>query len=202
MREGAERISGRILGEAQSRVKELLAEAAEKAGEIIGAAEREAAQRKEQILARTGQEIEEQKKRILGMAQLDARKEMLMAKQELIAEAFQQALQRLVNLEERTYLALLRQMLLSAVKTGEETLILSPRDKAKIPAEFWENLAKELKASGRAGKIFPGLESPEVKGGFILQSSGLEINSSFNALLSMHREELEPEVAAMLFKED
>lgn len=199
--EGAERISQRILSEARSQAEELLAGAAKKSAAVIAAAEKEAAQNKEQILEKAKKEIEEQKKRILGLAQLDARKNMLAAKQELLTEAFQQALQKLINLEEEEYWGYLRQMLLASMQTGAETIILSPRDKARIPHKFWDDLKKELINSGRAGKCFLGPESPEIKGGFILQSEELEINNSFNALLSRQREELESEVAAMLFEE-
>ncbi|NLC11711.1 MAG: hypothetical protein GX767_05600 [Firmicutes bacterium] len=201
MKEGVEKINQRILADAQSRAKELLAEAEEKASATIAEAEKEADKIKNQIQERTQKEIEEQKRRILGIAQLDARKEMLAAKQELIEEAFQQALKELTNLEEATYFNYLRQMLLASIKTGEETIILSPRDKARIPSNFWNDLEKELKGTGRSGKISLGPESPEIEGGFILRSEGMEINNSFNALLSMQRDELEPEVAALLFKE-
>ena len=201
MKEGAERISRRILSDAQSRAEGLLAEATEEASAIVAEAEKEAAKRKEQILERAQKETEEQKRRILGIAQLDARKEILVAKQEIIEEAFQQALKKLANLEEATYFRNLRQMLLASIRTGEEIIILSPRDKVRIPAKFWKDLEKELKATGRTGKTSLGQESPEIEGGFILQSEGVEINNSFNALLSMQRDELEPEVAAMLFKE-
>jgi V/A-type H+-transporting ATPase subunit E len=201
MSEGAEKIRRRILDDAQSRVKELLAEAQEKADAIIGAAEEEAAQKKGQVLEDAGKEATEQKRRILGMAQLEARKETLEAKQALIAEAFQQALRKMADLEEEVYFDYLRQMLLVSIKTGTETIILSPRDRERIPAKFWKSLERELKASGRGGKITLGPASPEMEGGFILQAEGLEINNSFNALLSMHREELEPEVAAILFNE-
>ncbi len=201
MQEGAERISQRILSDAQIQAEKFVAEAAEKAGAMLTEAEKEAVKRKEQILERAQKEAEEQKRRILGIAQLDARKEMLAAKQELIEEAFQQALTRLVNLEEAAYLDYLRQMLLAAMKTGGEAIILSPRDKARIPAAFWEDLTRELAATGRTGEPSLGQEAPGIQGGFILQSGGVEINNSFQALLEMQRDELEPEVAALLFKE-
>ncbi|MGI6307583.1 MAG: V-type ATP synthase subunit E [Dethiobacteria bacterium] len=201
MQAGAERISRRILDDARAQAEKIVAEAAGKASAILAEAEKEAGKRKEQILERAQKEAEEQKRRILGIAQLDARKEILAAKQELIEETFEQAVARLVNLEEAAYLDYLRQMLLASMKTGEEVIILSPRDKAGIPAKFWKDLGQELAATGRTGKVSLGQEASEIGGGFILQSEGVEINNSFHALLEMQRDELEPEVAALLFKE-
>ncbi|NLK00724.1 MAG: hypothetical protein GX318_05745 [Clostridia bacterium] len=196
-----EKISRRIMTDAQARAEELLKEATERAGAVLTAAGEEAAEKKKQVLARTEKEAQERKRRILGMAELDARKEILVAKKEIIEEAFRMARERLVNLEEEAYLDHLHQMLLASIRTGEETVILSPRDKARIPDKFWENLKDELKASGRAAKISLGEGSADIDGGFILQGENMEINNSFNAILSIQREELEPEMAAMLFKQ-
>ncbi|NMB40480.1 MAG: hypothetical protein GX996_00870 [Firmicutes bacterium] len=201
MSEGAERISRRILNDARAQAEKIVAEATEKANGIRAGAEKETAERKERILERAQKEAEEQKRRILGMAQLDARKDMLAAKQEMIEKAFEQALAELTNLEKDAYLEYLQKMLLASMKTGEETVILSPRDKDKIPAKFWKNLRRELTATGRKGKPSLGPEAPDIKGGFILQSGGVEINNTFQALLEMQRDELEPEVASLLFGE-
>lgn len=201
MKEGAERICRRILTDARSQAEAIAAEAAQKSDLILAEAQKEAEKRREQILERAQKEAEELKRRILGMAQLDARKEMLAAKQELINEAFRQALEALSNLDDSTYFAVLRRMLLNAIKTGDEVVILSPRDKAKIPEEFWKDLKKELSASGRAGELTVSEGDAEISGGFILQSGGVEINNSFSSLLEMQKDELEVEVAALLFKE-
>jgi len=201
MKEGAERICQRIMADAHARAEAILAEAAENSKAIIAEAEKEANKRREQVLERAQKEAEEQKRRILGIAQLDARKEMLASKQELINEAFRQALEALLNLDEETYFAVLRKMLLASVKTGNEVVILSPRDKARIPANFWNDLYQELAATGCASNLSLGEEAPDIPGGFILQSGGVEINNSFSSLLEMQRDELELEVAALLFKE-
>ncbi len=137
------------------------------------------------------------------MAQLDARKEVLAAKQELINDAFNQALDMLFNLDSAAYLEILRRMLLSSIKTGEEVIILSPpRDKSRIPDDFWNELNRELAAAGYINKISPpGEADPNISGGFILRAGGIEINNSFGSLLEMYRDDLEPEVAALLFEE-
>jgi V/A-type H+-transporting ATPase subunit E len=202
MKEGAERICRRILADARARAEAIAAEAANKSGVMLAEAEKEAEKRREQILERAQKEAEEQKRRILGIAQLDARKEMLAAKQELINEAFKQALEALLNLDDSTYFAVLRKMLLASIKTGDEVVILSPRDKARVPAEFWKDLYRELAAIGNTNELSLGEEAPEISGGFILQSGGVEINNSFSSLLEMQRDELELEVAALLFKEE
>lgn len=202
MKEGAERICRRILADARARAEEIAAEADKKSSVILAEAEKMAEKRREQIQERAQKEAEEQKRRILGNAQLDARKEMLAAKQDLISQAFKQALETLLNFDDTTYFVILRKMLLASIKTGDEVIILSPRDKARVPAEFWKDLYRELAAAGNINELSLGEESAEISGGFILQSGGLDINNSFSSLLEMQRDELELQVAALLFKEE
>lgn len=201
MKEGAERICRRILADARSQAESIEAEALQRKEAILAEGQKEAEKRQKEILERAQKEAEELKRRILGMAQLDARKEMLAAKQELIEEAFQGALESLSNLDDPAYLDVLRRMLLDAVKTGDEVVILSSRDRARIPDNFWEDLKKELSADGKAGKLTVEETETEISGGFILQSGGVEINNTFAALLEMYRDELEVEVASLLFRE-
>jgi V/A-type H+-transporting ATPase subunit E len=202
MKEGAERICRRIEADARAKAEKISAEAAKKADIILSEAEKEAEKRREQILERAQKEAEEQKRRILGIARLDARKQMLAAKQELIKEALQQALEALMNLDEQDYFAVIKKMLLASIKTGEEVVILSPRDKARIPKNFWKEIQGELAAAGHKDKLLISKETFEISGGFILRSGGVEINNSFDSLLEMYRDELEMEAAAILFQEE
>ena len=199
MNEGAERIIRRILAEAEAEAGAIEAEAAQKAAGIEAAAQKEAAGRREQILAQARKEAAEVKRRILGVAALEARKEALAAKQELIAEAFRRSLDTLEKMDRQSYLSVLRGMLLRTVQTGTEKVILSARDRDGIPESFWREINRTLAAAGKKGEFAPAEEAREIRGGFILQSGGVEINCSFEALLEMQRDELEPEVAALLF---
>ncbi|HPU02246.1 MAG TPA: V-type ATP synthase subunit E [Bacillota bacterium] len=199
MSAGAERIIEHILNDAREKAAEIRAEAEKRSREIMALAQEEASRRRERILARARDEAAELKRRILGGARLEARKEKLAAKQELIAEAFRQALEELCSLDDESYCSLLREMLLAAVEKGTEKVFLSERDRARIPESFWAELNAALEQAGKEGKLAPAEEARDIKGGFILQWGGVEINCSFEALLEAQREELEPEVAGILF---
>ncbi|HOA34695.1 MAG TPA: V-type ATP synthase subunit E [Bacillota bacterium] len=199
MSAGAERIIEHILNDAREKAAEIEAEAARKSREIMTGAQEEAARRREQILARARDEAAELKRRILGAARLEARKEKLAAKQELIAHAFRQALEELCALDDESYWSLLRGMLLAAVEKGTEKVFLSERDRARIPGRFLAELNAALEKAGKEGKLALAEETRDIKGGFILQSGGVEINCSFEALLEAQRDKLEPELAGILF---
>ena len=199
MNDGAQRIIGRIMADATAAAEAERKEAAAKVAAIEAEAQKTAAARREQILAQAAKKAAEQKRRILGAAQLEARKELLSVKQQLIEEAFQQSLQELSNLELDAYQVVLRDLLLAVVETGNETIYLSPRDRERIPARFWEEINRALKAAGKEGRLTLSGETRDIQGGFILESGGVEINCSFASLLEMQRDELEPAVAKILF---
>ncbi len=200
MKEGADRIVRRILDDAGAKAETIKTEAAEKAEAVQAEASQKAARRQEHILKQAQKEAEEQKRRIIGVAQLEARKELLTAKQELISEAFRESLDQLVKLDDSSYLSIIRNMLLNLVETGTETVFCSAADLKRIPDSFWKKVNKELADRGKKGELTLSKEPRDIRGGFILQAEGVELNCSFESLLAMKRDELEPEVAAVLFK--
>ncbi len=200
MKEGAERITQRILDDAQAKAESIKAEAAEKAKAVRDEAKQKAARKKEEILAQAGKDAEEQKRRILGVAQLEARKELLAAKQEMIGEAFQKSLDQLTARDEKSYLESIREMLLNLVETGTETVIFSARDLERISDHYWQDVNKALANKGKEGNLKLSQETRDIKGGFILQAGGVEMNCSFESLLEEKRDQLETEVATTLFK--
>lgn len=200
MSEGAERIIQRILDDANSKAEAIKAVAAEQYNTAENEARQKAARKQEQILEHARKEAEEQKRRILGVAQLEARKDLLSAKQELISESFQKSLDQLVNMDDRSYLTVIRSMLLSLVETGTERVICSAGDRNRISESFLKEVNEALVKKGKKGNLTLAKEPRDIWGGFILEAEGAEINCSFDSLLKMKRDDLEPEVAAVLFK--
>ena len=196
---GAERITRRILAEAAAGAAAICEEAKQKAAEALAEAEKVAGLTRKQIAERAAGEAVEQKRRIKGMAELELRKEILAAKRELLDEAFEKALAGLAGLDDDCYRSLLKRMLLTAAERGDETVFLSSRDGRRLDREFWAGVNRDLAGAGKKGTLVPAAETRDLRGGFILQSGGVEINCSFESLLEMQREELEPEVAALLF---
>ena len=78
--------------------------------------------------------------------------------------------------------------------TGKQTLILNETGLKFVDAAFIEELNSKVKA-----QITLSEKAGNFKGGFILENEGIEINSTFEALVSSLRDELEFEVAQVLF---
>ena len=199
MKDGADRIVQRIMDDAETRAGEIIAEAEKISEKIITDARQKASSMQEQIMNQAKKSAAEQKWRIMGVAQLEARKNLLTAKQEMISQVFDQILDELIELDEQAYLSLMRELLLNLVETGSEKVLCSARDKERIPREFWRDVNKELANKGKKGELKLSEETRDIQGGFILLDEGVEMNCSFESLLEMKRDDLEPEVASLLF---
>ena len=159
---------------------------------------------------------------------MERRKLELAAKQEVVGEAFDKALEKLCTLPEEEYIQLLTALVLQAVSTGREQLIFSPKDRARIGKAvvvaaneaLVKQVAPELpdsltdsKVGAFLGKMVnsataqitgTGLltlseETRPIQGGFILVDGPVEVNCSFEAMFRLQREKLEKPAAELLF---
>lgn len=196
---GANKLKEKILAEANSQAEEVLAEARKKAADILAKGEEEAAAKKAAVLELARTQAEERRRRAQTIAELDARKAILAAKEGLIEDTFTQALSRLSQMDQKTFEDLMYPMLLAASQTGTEEIIVSQADRKRFTPEVLDRVNKALAQQGKAGNLVLSGETREMQGGFILRAGDVEINNSFDSILRMQRDQLEPEVATILF---
>ena len=96
--DGIEKITGRIAADTEAEIASIQAEARRQADEITARYEAQAKREAEEIAARGRRSAEERQARLASVAQLDARKLELAAKQEMLAKAYDRAMERLTRL--------------------------------------------------------------------------------------------------------
>ncbi|NLP18873.1 MAG: hypothetical protein GX376_07255 [Firmicutes bacterium] len=198
----ANKIVERILADAQREAEAIIAQAQERAAGIISEGEREAEKTRQEILKKAQDAAAERHRRIVSMDALEGRKATLAAKEALLEEAFQRAHKELEEMDTPSYQKVIRSLLVPAVQTGAEEVIIAPADQDRITPDFIQGINDEIRTQGRAGCLTLKIEDRPLEGGFILRSGGIDINNSFAALLKSVREELEPKAAAILFPPD
>jgi len=196
---GAEKLKEKIVSEAGRLAEQVVAEAKLRAEEIVAGARRQAEEKQKHILRQAHLQAEENRRRIRTIAELDARKEVLAAKVRTIENVFQQAVTRLQALEPAEFQSFILKMLVAAAEKGNEEVIVSARDQWRFTADLLAEANKALEEQGKQGKLILSAERREIQGGVILRSGEVEIDCSFDSLLRMQRDQLEPEVAAVLF---
>jgi V/A-type H+-transporting ATPase subunit E len=196
---GADKLKEKIISEAAGQAEKVLTEAKQRAEEIVAGAQKQADVRKKFILEQAQLQAEERRRRARTIAELDARKALLGAKEELIEDTFRQALARLTALQTADSREILLPMLLAAAQSGREEIVVSAKGRELFAPEFIAAVNKALEEQGKQGGLIMSAETREIQGGFILRSGEVEINNSFESILRMQRDQLEPEVAAALF---
>lgn len=194
---GLDKITSRIEQDGRLEIDQLLSAARSEATEIAGtyAAQAEAEARK--LLERGRQDAEQRKERLDSVDQLECRKALLAAKQELLDEAFDKALQKLQSLPQDKYVSLLADLAVKASTTGREKLIFSQADRARVGKDVV--LAANKKLSKKNAMLTLAEETRPIQGGFILSSGDMEVNCTFASLVRLQRSELAGSVAKILF---
>jgi V/A-type H+/Na+-transporting ATPase subunit E len=196
---GIDRIKEQILQDSQAKANSILDDAKKQATELIEKANVNARQKSEEIQKKASSDASEKLRISRSMLELEMRKDILSTKQQLIEEVFQKALDSLSKMENNEYEAILYKLIVDAVETGEEEILLSKHDKNRLPGDFGNKLNQVLVQAGKKGNLKLSDEARDIIGGFVLKAKGVELNYSFEALLRMDRDEIEPEVAAILF---
>ena len=208
---GIDKITQRIGADTQAEIDRILADAAAQAEAAADKFRTQAEAEDRDLLAKSERAAAEREERLVSAAQMEARKTLLTAKQEMVERAYQRAA-----------------LLVRASSTGREEVVFSPEDregagKAAV-ARANELLAKEAAPELPLGdgvvanllnKVAAGVsafaqgtamlavseETRDISGGFILKDGRIEVNCTFDALVRAEREQTAGEVAKLLFPE-
>jgi V/A-type H+/Na+-transporting ATPase subunit E len=192
-------ILDKINRNAEEKVEAIREQGRRKREETLSRAQARARDIKERILKEATEKADMEKRRTAVSAQLEYRRETLKEKQNLIEDCFQAALEQLLNLPEEEYRSLLRNMLLRTAPAVAGRVAVSARDQGRIDQAFLDSVNQELKASGKEGHLEVDGTSADIKGGFLLRTEGVEVDCSFGTLLGLLRDDVQTEVAAILF---
>ena len=227
--EGINKITAKIAQDAQAEIDKLMAETEEKIQAVRTDAEHQAQQEANDIVEKGRMAAAERLERLESASRMERRKLELGAKQEVLGEAFDLALEKLCTLPEKEYISLLTKLVLEASSSGREQLIFSQKERSTVGKQVVmaanEALVKERAPSlpeevarSKVGAIVDKLvhnttavvtgagmltlseETRDIKGGFIMVDGDVEINCAFETLVRLEREQMEKKVADALFE--
>lgn len=192
-------LTEKILEEAKHKEKEIVTYAESEKEKILSLKIKEAHDEKNLILLKAEEEAKTKKERIISSTTLKVRNEKLEIKQKLISEVFDKALEELCSMNSSKLKNFIKHTILDLDIEGDETIILNEDGKAKIDDKFIEDLNFIFLARNKKGELKVREENGNFKGGFIIEKNGVEINSTFEALMDSMKDELEYEVSKALF---
>ena len=191
---GLERITSRIEAEAQSEIDAILDAGKAEANRIVDswrarieAETRELTQKNEKAAA-------EREERLKSAAEMDARKTILAAKQEMVEQAYALALDKLCSLSGETKVNLLAELMERASSTGTEEVVFSTADQA----DGAKAVETANASSGKHLTLSP--DTAPIRGGFILRDKNVEVNCAFETLVRLQKADTAGVVAKILFQ--
>lgn len=220
---GLDKITQRIIADAQSSADGIISAAEQRCAEI----EAEYAQKKQEIESTVeadavseGEEIKQRAKSMIAMYKRDS---MLSLRARLIDGAFERALNYLLELDGDKYRQLLSDLMAKVicerVQSERDSMRLYGEDISPDKYEVMMN-RKDADAHGRAvidgarravvGKLSPELldklvlseKNADIEGGFIIKCGDVGLNCSLKSIIEGIRPSLEAEVSAILFSDE
>ena len=192
---GIEKITARIAEDGKAENDALLAQARAQAAEIAARYQAEAKAAADEVLEQGRKNAEARARHLDSTAQMECRKAVLAAKQDVIEEAFQAAHKKLLDLPQAEYVTFLAGLAAKASVTGREKLIFSANDRAQVGKDVVAAANKKV----AAGELTLAEETRPMDGGFILSDGAVEVNCTFDTLIRLQRGALAGEVAKVLF---
>ena len=191
--DGQQKIIDKILSDAKHDAGEMLSEALKKAEALVAAKQAEADAEYDLSVEDARKAGEEVVRRRLTVADLEVKKLLLSAKKQAVDEAFEESLKKLLALPKEEYTALVGSMIASAADDGD-VVVISENDKNVLTKAVFDKISAKIGKKLTLSDTFGNF-----KGGVMLLGKGVDKNLTFESELALLRDEVEPEVAKIMF---
>ena len=187
-------ITEKIINEAQLYSDQQLLEAALEYDKIVREANLEAESIAEKTMIQSADDAASIINKVNSAAELEARKMRLEVKQRELTKALDSAIDRIANMDAKEYIAFLCNAIVqTGVREGE--LLLNEQDRKAIGRKLLK-AANEMLTDG---KLKLSAKTIDAKGGFIIISNELEIDSRLETMVYSIKDKIAGKIVAMLF---
>lgn len=175
-------LTDKILVEAKEKAEKIRSEAKEKADKIDAISKGQAEDKYKMMVEKGRLEAESLKERLRSNANLKARDNELRTKQEIILKVYEQTIEDLKNLDDEKFV----QYVKNNASFEKGSILVVPKSRLEL-----------------IKKAFPEVQPSDdrfTKSGFIEIQGGIEKNYTFDSQLEYIKDEMQGEVAKILFK--
>ncbi|MEG1508947.1 MAG: V-type ATP synthase subunit E family protein [Clostridia bacterium] len=190
-----EALTQKIISDAGLQADAIIAEGTKKAQALLDVANAKATAFKAERMAKLQPTVDDIIARSKTVANLDSQRYILGQKKDLIDKVFAGALQDINNMDKKQYLSIIAGMIKSNAEDGDEVVVCE-KDKKVITKAFIDELAHSI-----GKKITLSKEVGNFDGGIVLSCKGYDKNLTLELELEVLREEIETEIAGLLFEE-
>ena len=194
---GLEKIISQIEEEARLSAEEIIKTAEDRAAEICAQAQETCRTLSQEAGVQAEAIREDILKKSRSAAQMERKKKLLAAKQQVIGQIIDQARDRLLALPDQEYFELIVKLAGEYAQSGDGEIRFNERYKNRLPQDFEQAICQA--AARRGGSLALSQKTSDIDGGFVLVYGGIEENCSFEAMFAAQREKLQDQVHAFLF---
>ncbi|MFH1014274.1 MAG: V-type ATP synthase subunit E [Thermoplasmatota archaeon] len=182
-----EMLIAKIKEDAQKAVQDIIDEATKQSKQMIKQAQGEAKRQAETILQQGTSEKATIQRIKISQAQQEAKRQLMQAKEHIIEECFQKAVERLKNLDDKSY----SKMIESLIKKGSD----------QMSGSFIIYTSKPLDALVAKKQNIPVKGTLTTYGGIILHSEDgrIIVDNTFEGILQRKKDILRVQVGRLLF---
>ena len=189
----------KIQEEAAAEVAAILAEAKNKADVSAKKIIDEAHAKAQEIQEESRLDAKEAAHRQELIAELEARKNSLDSKRQILEEAYNLAAKELAQLTDEKWKKLIIAIVNNASVSGQEKLCVPAKYLPKYKNGFLLEINADLTAKGKRGELALAEEAAPFADGVLLIGKNSDVDCSFATILQEMRRKTEREVAAILF---
>ena len=197
---GTEKIIAHIENDAKAQAQAIIDEANRKAEEVRSAGEKAAQEAYDKLIREGKAECEAMLNRKIRMAEMEAKKEVLGAKQERVVETFAKSVSIICELPREEYAELFAKMAAKVSVSGTEEMYFCKNDKDECGQRIADRANELLAEQGKVGKLTVAEGAVNICGGFVLIENGIELNCSAEMLVDRCHKSMVAEVANELFE--
>lgn len=194
----AEQVIEKILSDAKTEAAKIAKEAADKAAAERATLEAQLGEYRTQTESLVAKAAEDEKSHILAGARMEVAQEYLAEKRAVLEEVFKRARQKLAELPDADYRALMTRLMVEAAETGEEEVVVGANDQ-RIDQALINEVNGQLASQQKKGNLKLAADKHNMGGGFVLRRGKIKTNVSLGVLVDQVRTELEIELGKELF---
>ena len=191
------KVSEKILADAKAEAQKTEAEAAQQAQDILRQADDEVEKLEARLAQDVRQATEAHRLQLLARARMANRLAELDVRQEMMQTVFDEAAKQVAAMPDEVYREMVAGWVPQAVETGDERVVIGT-DEKRIDQSLIDAVNRTLDERGR---LTLADERRPISGGVILCRERTEVNASLDVMLQQARDELEAELAEVLFAE-
>ncbi len=196
---GTEKIIAHIQADAKAQADAILAQAEQQCAQLREAYDKQASSVYGEKIRAGVKACQDQADSVQRIARMEAKKEILALKQDMVSRSFDRAKEQLLALPAEQYGALLAKLAAQASVTGDEEIILNAADRAALGEKVVQAANTLLSAAGKNAALTLSGQTGDFEGGLILRRGSIEANCTLELLVDLQRQELSAQLAGVLF---